>query len=108
VDKKTKEPIKSHKVPGCSWDTLAVDLYGPMPSSRHIVVVQYLGSRYPAAKLVSSTKADKVIPVLDEIYGEYGYPGTQISDNSSPFNGQKMKDYSLPRTFLVKIRLRVL
>ena len=66
-----------------------------MPSSKHVIVVQDLESRYPAAKLVSSTKADKVIPALDEIYGEYGYPCTQISDNGPPFNGQKLKDYTL-------------
>ena len=84
VDKKTKEPITSHKVPNKSWETVAVDLFGPMPSSKHIVVVQDLGSRYPAAKLVSSTKADKVIPALGEIYNEYGYPETQISDNGPP------------------------
>ena len=37
VDKKTKVPITSHKVPNKSWETVAVDLFGPMPSSRHIV-----------------------------------------------------------------------
>ena len=69
VDKKTKEPIDHHKVPTKCWDTVAVDLYGPMPSSKHIVVVHDLASRFPAAKLVASTKADHVLPALDEIYG---------------------------------------
>ena len=73
TDKKTKEPLKHHQDPNKCWDMVAVDLFGPMPSSKHIVVVQDIGSRYPAAKLVSSTKADKVIPALKEIYGEYGY-----------------------------------
>ena len=94
VDKKTKEPINHHVVPEKCWDTVAVDLFGPMPSSRHVVVVQDLSSRYPAAKLVSSTKGSIVIPALDEIYGEYGYPDVQISDNGPPFNGREMKDYT--------------
>eukprot|EP00111_Clytia_hemisphaerica_P007559 TCONS_00021958-protein len=94
VDKKTKEPITSHRVPENSWDTVAVDLFGPMPSSKHIVVVQDLGSRYPAAKLVASTKADKVIPALAEIYDEYGYPENQISDNGPPFNSRKMEEFT--------------
>ena len=38
-----------------------------MPSSNHIVVVQDLTSQYPAAKIVSSTKASKVIPALADI-----------------------------------------
>ena len=94
VDKKTKEPIQHHNIPRKAWETVAVDLFGPMPSSRHVVVVQDIGSRFPAAKLVSSTKADKVIPILDEIYTEYGYPDTQISDNGPPFNSIKMRQYN--------------
>jgi hypothetical protein len=62
IDKKTKEPTKPHQVPEKCWDTVAVDLFGPMPSSKHVVVVQDLASRFPAAKLVTSMKADRVIP----------------------------------------------
>ena len=94
VDKKTKEPIKHHEVPRKCWEKVAVDLFGPMPSSRHVVVSQDIGSRYPAAKLVASTKAEKVIPILDEIYTTYGYPDVQISDNGPPFSSQKMRDYA--------------
>ena len=97
VDKKTKEPIRSHKVPGQCWETVAVDLFGPMPSSKHVVVVQDIGSRFPAAKLVSSTKAEKVIPVLDEIYNTFGNPDVQISDNGPPFNSKSMKEFAEKR-----------
>ena len=41
-----------------------MDLYGPIPSSEHVVVVQDLTSRYPTTKLVSSTAADRVITVM--------------------------------------------
>ena len=94
VDKKTSEPLKHHKVPENNWEVVAVDLFGPMPSSRHVVVVQDLGSRYPAAKLVTSTKADKVIPIMEEIYDIYGKPEVQISDNGPPFNSEKMKTFA--------------
>ena len=94
VDKKTKEPIAHHTVPLKAWETVAIDLFGPMPSSRHVVVVQDIGSRYPAAKLVASTKADKVIPALDEIYSEYGYPDLQISDNGPPFNSHSYRQFT--------------
>ena len=49
-----------------------------MPSNNHVVVVQDLGSRFPAAKLVSSTKVTKVIPALEDIYNAYGNPEIQI------------------------------
>lgn len=65
-----------------------------MPTSKHVIVVQDLGSRYLAAKLVASTKVERVIPALEEIYDEYGYPENQISDNGPPFNSKKMKEFN--------------
>ena len=97
VDKKTKEPINHHKVPERCWETVAVDLFGPMPSRKHVVVVHDLASRFPSAKLVTSTKAEKVIPALGEIYDTYGNPDVQISDNGPPFNSKKMSDFANDR-----------
>ena len=76
--KKTREPIQQHKVLSKNWEIVALDLYGPMPSSNHVVVVQDLGSRYPSAKLVSLTRAESVIPALQDIYNNYGRPETQM------------------------------
>ncbi len=67
-----------------------------MPSSKHVVVVQDLASRFPAAKLVTSTKA--VIPALSEIYGAYGNPEVQISDNGPPFNSARMQKFAASRS----------
>ena len=67
IDKKTSKPLCFHKVPSKNWKVVAVDLYGPMPSNNHVVVMQDLGSRFPSAKLVTSTKSTKVTPALEEI-----------------------------------------
>ena len=88
VDKKTREPIQRRKVPSKNWEIVAVDLYGPMPSSNHVDAVQDLGSRYPAAKLVSLARAESVIPALKDICNNYGRPETQILDNGSSFNSK--------------------
>ena len=79
-----------------------MDLHGPMPSNKHAVVVQDLGSRFPAAKLVTSTKGDKVIPVLADIYDTFGNPCTQISDNGPPFNSRKMADFAEGRDIVLQ------
>ena len=94
TDKKCKEPIKAHTVPDRCWEKVAVDLFGPMPSRKHIVVVQDLASRFPAAKIVSSTAADKVIPAMTEIYNSYGNPEVQLSDNGPPFNSASMNKFA--------------
>ena len=92
--KKTKEPITPHTVPTKCWEKVSVDLFGPIPSRKHVVVVQDLSSRYPEAKLVKSTKAESVLPVLERIYDVYGNPRKQISDNGPPFNGKKMEEFA--------------
>ena len=61
-----------------------------MCSSKYIVVVQNLASRFPAASLVSSTNAEKVIPVpLAEMYETYDNP-----DNVQPFNSNQMQTFA--------------
>ena len=67
---KKKKKLQScwfNKVPTKNWEAVAVDLFGPMPPSNHVILVQDLGSRYRGAQLVSSTKAE-VISALKEIY----------------------------------------
>ena len=49
-----RHPIKPNKVPERCWAETSVDLFGPLSSKNHIVVIQDLASRYPIAKLVKS------------------------------------------------------
>ena len=97
---------------------VAVNLFGPVPSSNHVILLQDLGSRYPAAKLVSSTKAEKVIPALKEIYSYYGNLEIQISDNGPLFSSKKMGAFANenniklkkidPTTSIIKILQKLL
>lgn len=102
TDKKSKEPLKSHNVPDRCWEKVAVDLFGPMPSQKHIVVVQDLASRFPAAKIVSSTAADKVLPAMSDIYNAYGNPEVQLSDNGPPFNSVAMDKFAEERNIVLE------
>ena len=97
TDKKVLHPMKHHQVPPKWWESVAVDLFDPMPSSKNVVVVQDLASRYPSAKIVQSTKAEKVLPALSEIYDIYGNPRNQLSDNGPPFNSKAMEQFAQKR-----------
>ena len=35
-----------------AWEKVSIDLFGPMPDSRHVVVVQDMVSKFPAAKII--------------------------------------------------------
>ena len=102
TDKKTSEPLAPHSVPQKNWSKVAVDLFGPMPSRNHIVVVQDLASRFPAAKLVKSTKASSVIPAMTDIYNNFGNPETQLSDNGPPFNSEAMNIFCKSRNINIE------
>ena len=101
-NKKTSEPVHHHKVPDKCWDTVAVDLFGPMPDKNHVIVVQDLASRFPAAKLVASTNNQQVLPALGEIYDNFGNPNTQLSDNGPPFNSKEMEVFAEKRDIELK------
>ena len=56
-----------------------------------------LASRYPVAKLVKSTNAKSVIPVLRGTYDLFGNSLRQKKDNGPPFNSDKMEKFSKNR-----------
>ena len=49
--------MKPNKLPDGCWKETSVDLFGPLLSKNHTVVIQDLASYYPTAKLVKSTNA---------------------------------------------------
>ena len=80
--------------PSSAWDTVALDLFGSLPTGKHVLVVQDLLTRYPAAKIVPSTSSSKVIPALHDIYIDYGYPTTHLTDNGPPLNSAEFTSFS--------------
>ena len=54
TNKETREPVKPHAVTKQCCQKFAVDLFWPMPSTKHVAVVQNLKPTFPAAKIVSS------------------------------------------------------
>jgi len=81
------EPLQMTDMPDGPWQQVHVDLYGPLPSGEHLLVVIDRYSRYPEVEIVCSTKASSVIPKLDKMLATHGIPDTITSDNGPPFNG---------------------
>ena len=98
TDKKCSEPLKHHQIPTKCWETVAVDLFGPLPSKKHVIVIQDLASRFPVAKIVKSTSAPNVLPALGETYDLLGNPENQLSDNGPPFNSKAMTNFAEKRS----------
>ena len=77
-----------------NWKHVHVDLFGPMPDKKHVLVAIDGSSRFPAAKIVPSTAAKPVIQALDEIYTDFGRPDTHRTDNGPPFNSHEFEQFS--------------
>ena len=94
TNKRTKEPITPITSSKTPWKDVNIDLFGPMPDQKHVVVVLDSASRFPAAKIVSGTGAKPVLKAIDDIYTDYGQPSTHRTDNGPPFNSAEFTEYS--------------
>ena len=97
TNKQTKHTITPLKSPEKPWENVSIDLFGPMPDRKHVVVVLDQASRFPAAKIVPSTAAKPVLKAIDDIYTDYGQPTSHRTDNGPPFNSAEFADYSLKK-----------
>ena len=93
TDKTTKEPQGVLKVHERAWQQVSLDLYGPLPNNKHIIVAQDTVSKFPAAKLLPNGQIPTVIKALEDIYATYGYPEKHLTDNN-PFHSEEFQDYS--------------
>lgn len=84
--------VQLKKVPQSCWEETSVDLFGPLQSRNHIVVIQDRSSCYPVAKLFKSSKEKSIIFALKYVYDTFGNPIRQKSDNRAPFNSKEMEN----------------
>ena len=75
------------------WRDLAVDLMGPLPSGKSILVVVNYYSRYYEADVLKSTTAPKIISSLEEIFSRHGLPESLTSDNGPQFISAEFAEY---------------
>ena len=53
------------------WEKLCIDLFGPMPDGRSILVVQDMVTKFPAAQIMANTNAEHVIAALESVFATY-------------------------------------
>lgn len=78
-------------LPRGPWLNLSIDFCGPLPSGQYLYDRRVLP--LSVVEVVRSTSAETVIPVVDKVFGTYGYPELVKSDNGPPLNSQAWKDF---------------
>ena len=92
TDASSKDPIRVTDLPNGPWEDLAVDLLGPLPNGENILVAVDYYSRWYEIRFLTSTKAEKVIKVLQNIFETHGLPKSIKTDNGPQFVAGEFKD----------------
>ena len=92
-EKKQLEPLKPSQLPPGAWQHLATDFHGPLSDGQYFMVILDEYSRFPIVKLIRSTAATHVIPVLAETFNLFGKPSQLKTDNGPPFQSHDFQQY---------------
>ena len=82
------------QMPNGPLESIAIDFYGPIPDSRHILVAKDEYSRFPVAEFVKSTNTRSTIPKLQKLFSDFGNPIKVKSDNGPPFQSKEFKKFA--------------
>jgi hypothetical protein len=92
----TPAPIVNRETPEKPWDICAADYKGPIGGPRgyyfHVLVDTY--SKWPEVAVTTSTRFEKLFPVLDGSFSSHGIPSQVIHDNGPPYNSAKWREYA--------------
>ena len=81
------------ELPAGAWQNLSLDFCGPLPTCESLLVIQDEYSRYPVVEIICKTSIDSVIPVVDKVFAEFGYPKVIKTDNGPQFRSATWKNF---------------
>ena len=92
-----REDVQKPRTPRNAWDTVALDLMGPYPTSstgkKFVLVVTDLFTRWTEVFPTGSSTAPTIISLMErEVFPRWGYPKQILSDNGRQFIGHKWID----------------
>jgi hypothetical protein len=92
-------PTEASPAPERPWQHLSADFYGPLRSGQYLFVIIDQLSHYPICRAVSSTSAARVLPILRNIFAEFGVPDRVKTDGGPPFNGAAFANFASQEGF---------
>ena len=81
TSKAIKDPLVPVYVPSKAWEYVSIDFFCPLPQGEHVLVIQDLCTKYPAAVLIErNTSAKVTIEAIDKFFTNFGQPTRYRSD----------------------------
>ena len=93
-DQPAYEPLKPSKIPETPWHTVAGDFYGPMEDGYYWFVNVCEHSQWVSVDRVKTTDEEHTEEVLDRLFTLLGAPVIYKTDNGSPFQSYRFKEYA--------------
>jgi len=91
---KTAHPVQMTELPHNTWETVGIDLKGPLPSGENLLVLLDYRSRFPIVQtLKRSISSSEIIHKLQKTFSLFGYPQEIISDNGKQFISEEFKSF---------------
>ena len=79
------EPLRRTRLSERAWQTLAVDLLGPLPSGHYLLVLVDYFSRFVEVSIMKSVTSELVKREFEKIFAAHGNPESLKTDNGSQF-----------------------
>ena len=68
TDQTEKAPLQPSELPSAPWKQVAVDICGPFPNGKYLLVVMDEYSRFPEVEMLKQVGAEDVMMKLDKIF----------------------------------------
>jgi len=92
-----KQPLTMSDIPAEPWQTVAADLFGPLPTGEKILVLKCLRSKWPEIRVFlrnQTTDAEKIVLAMEKMFIIHGIPDEILTDNGPPFNSKAFSSFS--------------
>ena len=75
------------------WDTVHIDMYGPLPTGEYILGIIDGCTRWPEIHIMNSTTSAVIIQKLNKSFTSLGYPSEIVTDNAPNLKSVDVKDF---------------
>jgi len=86
-------PLRMNPLPSRPFEEVSMDFYSISNTGIHLFTMLCQYSRFPFVLEFTRTTAAIVIPKINQIFAQFGYPIRLRSDNGPPFNSYEFADY---------------
>ena len=88
------EPLKMTEILKSPWEVLIIDLKGPFPTGKHLLVLIDYRSCYPVIAKLKEISSTTIINALTNIFAIFSFPKMITANNRKQFQSHEFPNYN--------------